>query len=127
MKNLLFLLIVIPTFSLISCSGNDDDTSNYSIVGTWITTLDENENTYNEIVVFTEKNTFSATGQNVEDANDNYFIQGSFTLDGNSLHLDFIENGEPETETATYKLSKNTLSIWYQGDTEEQADVYSRQ
>lgn len=127
MKNLLLLLIVIPTLSLISCSGNDDDTANYSIVGTWITTLDENENTYNEIVVFTEKNTFSATGQNVEDANDNYFIQGSFTLDGNTIHLNFVEDGEPQSESATFTVNENTLTLQFEGDTVQDIDTYIRQ
>lgn len=131
MKKLFFPLVCAFLLVTAACSSNDNDddhdNDNDSIVGTWIGLIEENEETYSEIVVFTDNNTFSVVGTNTEDSQDTYTIQGTYQLDGNVINLAFIEDGEPDTESATYSISNDILTLKFEGDSEQDTDTFTRQ
>ena len=126
MKKTLLILTLISSLIYVSCSSNDDDQgSNDSIVGIWTTTYSDGDVSTTETLTFTAT-TFLVVGLETEGGEiTNFQVEGTYQLNGDKLTATFTEDGQQQTQRATYTIDGNKLSIKW--DDSDSTDVYTRQ
>ena len=101
-KILLLFVLMFGLFTVVGCSDDEDE-----IVGTW-KLYSEDGVVVNFSMLITLDSDGNFTVDYVEVGGDNYTENGTYSIDGSVISLDF---GGGEVESSTFSLSGDTLTV----------------